>query len=391
MNVDLPAPLGPVKPYLRPDKKAVDTSSNKILAPKRMETLLTVITGEYYFTLKSNYNGIQLKLHLALVLSTALAATAGHTLLKPISFTSGGDFDYLTVDSANRRLYVSHGMRVEVIDIDTGKTVGKVEKTEGVRGIAVVPNLNRGFTSNGAVDTVTIFDLKTLATLGTVNVGQNPGAILYEAYSKRVFTFNSGTINTTAIDAATGKVLGSMMLGGKPEGAAADGKGTIFVNIVDTNEVVAFDSKRLEILNRWPLTGCVNAVSMTLDEKNHRLFVGCHSRALIVVDSKNGHKLTTLPIGEQVGASAYDPATKLLYASNGDGTVTVIQQESSNKYSVVETVKTQWGAKMMAYDPKQRRLYLSSAEYDAAEPGKKAERGAVRPGTFKVLVVQQAP
>ena len=353
--------------------------------------MLTVITGNYYFTLNWHYNGIHLKLHIALLLSLALTASAEHTLLKPIPVPSDGGFDYLTVDSTNRRLYVSHGSQVEVIDIDTSAIVGKIEKTEGVHGIAVAPQFNRGFTSNGAKDAVTIFDLKTLATLSTVNVGQNPDAIIYDPSSKRVFTFNAGTINTTAIDAATGKVAGSLMLGGKPEGAVADGKGTIFVNIEDKNEVIAFDAKRLEILAHWPLTGCVDAVSMAFDEKNHRLFVGCRSRILIVVDSKNGHKLTTLPIGDRVDASAFDPATKLLYASNGDGTVTVIKQESANKYSVVETIKTLPGAKTMAYDAKFRRLYLSAAEYGpvpAAAPGQKRARAAVLPGTFKVLVVQ---
>jgi len=324
--------------------------------------------------------------------AAAPAAAAGsYHLLRKIPLGGEGGWDYLTADSDARRLYVSRGTHVLVLDLDSGETVGDIPKTEGVHGIAIVPELHRGFTSNGRSSTVTVFDTTTRAVLGEIKTtGENPDAILYDPASHKVFTFNGRGKNATAIDPESQTVAGTVDLGGKPETGAADGKGRIFVNIEDINEVVVLDSKALKALSRWSLAPCEEPTGMAFDPAHKRLFIGCHNKKMMVLDSDNGRMLSTLPIGEGVDANAFDAKSSLAFASCGDGTLTVAREESPASFRVVENVTTQRGARTMALDEKTHRIYLATAEFGPPPPPtaeRPNPRPSVMPGTFTILVV----
>ena len=306
-----------------------------------------------------------------LVCAAFAAASGEYSVIKKIPIPGTGSWDYLTVDEGARRLYVSHGTQVEVIDIDSLNLVGSIPKTPGVHGIAIAPEHGKGFVSDGQSNSVTVFDLKTLKTIVEVPTGQKPDAIIYDPGTSRVFAFNGGGNSATAIDAATNKVAGTVDLGGGPEFAAADGKGYIFNNLEDESEVLKINSRDLKVEQRWPTAPCSSPSSMAMDRANRRLFIGCRSKVMAVMDADSGKVITTLPIGDHVDATTYDPETKLIFNSNGEGTITVIRQESPDKYSVVQTVKTLPRAKTMALDPKTHQLFLSTAEN----------------GQFEVLVV----
>ena len=306
-------------------------------------------------------------------LFAAPASSGGYSVIQKIPITGTGSFDYLTVDEGARRLYVSHGTQVEVLDIDSLTVVGNVPKTPGVHGIAIAPELGRGFVSNGQASTVTIFDLKTLKPIADVPTGQKPDAIIYDPATSRVFAFNGGSNSATAIDAATGKVAGTVNLGGGSEFAAADGNGFVYNNLEDESLVLKINARELKVEQRWPTAPCSSPSSMAMDRANRRLFLGCRSKVMAVVDADSGKVIATLPIGDHVDATAFDAETKLIFNSNGEGTITVIHQDSPDKYSVVETVKTAPRAKTMALDPKTHRLFLSTAEN----------------GQFEILVVGQ--
>ena len=293
------------------------------------------------------------------------------SVIKKIPIPGQGSWDYLTVDEGARRLYVSHGTQVEVIDVDSESVVGSIPKTPGVHGIAIAPELGRGFVSDGQSSTVTIFDLKTLKAIAEVSTGQKPDAIIFDPATSRVFAFNGGSNSATAIDAATGKVAGTIDLGGGPEFAAADGNGFVYNNLEDESVVLKIDSRKLSVVERWPTAPCSSPSSMAIDRHNHRLFVGCRSKVMAVVNTDTGKVITTLPIGDHVDATAFDPESKLIFNSNGEGTISVIHQDTPDQYSAAETVKTLPRAKTMALDPKTHRLYLSTAEA----------------GQFEVLVV----
>jgi YVTN family beta-propeller protein len=286
----------------------------------------------------------------------------GYSIVKKIPIPGEGSWDYLSVDEGARRLYVSHGTQVEVVDVDSGAVVGNIPNTPGVHGIAVAAELGRGFVSNGKASTVTIFDLKTLKPIADVPTGEKPDAIIFDPATSRVFAFNGGSNSATAIDAATGKVAGTIDLGGGPEFAAADGNGFVYNNLEDESLVLKIDSRKLTVVQRWPTAPCASPSSMAMDRANHRLFLGCRSKVMAVMNADTGQVITTLPIGDHVDATAFDPATKLIFNSNGEGTVTVIRQDSPDKYSLVETVKTLPKAKTMALDSKTHRLFLSTAE-----------------------------
>ena len=301
--------------------------------------------------------------------ATPAVAMDGYQITKKIPVPGQGGWDYLAVDEAARRLYVSHGTEVEVLDVDSGKLVGKIEDTPGVHGIAIAPELGRGFVSNGQAATVTIFDLKTLQKIGDVPTGKKPDAILYDPATARVFAFNGGSNNATVIDAKEGKVAGTVDLGGGPEFAAADGTGFVFDNLEDEGLVLKIDARKMTVEQRWK--ACDAPSSMAMDRENRRLFIGCRSKVMAVMNADTGQVIMTVPIGDHVDATAYDATTKLIFNSNGEGTVTVVRQDSPDKYSVVETVKTLPRAKTMALDPKTHQLFLSTAEN----------------GQFEVLVV----
>jgi len=312
--------------------------------------------------------------NLALILlcfsvATPVFAADNYQITKKIPVPGQGGWDYLTVDEGARRLYVSHGTQVEVIDVDSGAVVGKVDNTPGVHGIAVAPELGRGFVSNGQAATVTIFDLKTLKKIADVPTGKKPDAILFDPATSRVFAFNGGSNSATVIDAKEGKVAGTVDLGGGPEFAAADGKGYVFNNLEDEGMVLKIDANKMTVDQRWKV--CDAPSSMAMDREGRRLFIGCRSKVMAVMNADTGKVITTLPIGDHVDATAYDKESKLIFNSNGEGTVTVIRQDSPDAYSVVETVKTLPRAKTMALDPKTHQLFLSTAEN----------------GQFEVLVV----
>lgn len=310
-------------------------------------------------------------LFMSCAFSATTAQSGGYTVVKKIPIAGSGSWDYLTVDEAARRLYVSHGTQVEVVDIDSLSVVGSIPKTPGVHGIAIAPEVGRGFVSNGQANTVTIFDLKTLKPIAEVPTGQKPDAIIYDPATSRVFAFNGGSNSATAIDAASGKVAGTVNLNGGPEFAAADGNGFVFDNLEDESLLLKISSRDLKVEQRWPTAPCASPSSMAMDRPNRRLFLGCRSKVMAVVDADSGKAIATLPIGDHVDATAFDPETKLIFNSNGEGTITVIHEDSPDKYSVVETVKTAPRAKTMALDQKTHRLFLSTAEN----------------GQFEVLVV----
>jgi len=296
-------------------------------------------------------------------------AAGGYSVVKKISVSGQGGWDYLTVDDSARRLYVSHGTHVEILNVDTGESLGSIP-TKGVHGIALAPEFNHGFISDGKADTVLMFDLKTMKVLAEIPSLKDPDGIIYDDATKRVFAFNGESNSATAIDAATGKVAGTVDLGGGPEFAAADGDGYVFDNLEDESQVLKINSRELKVEQRWPSAPCSSPSSMAMDRANRRLFVGCRSKVMAVIDADSGQVITTLPIGDHVDATAFDAESKLIFNSN-EGTITVIHQDSADKYSVVETVKTAPRAKTMALDPKTHRLFLSTAEN----------------GQFEVLVV----
>jgi hypothetical protein len=325
-------------------------------------------------------------------LAAVALAAAGSGYHVTTTYKVGGDggWDYLTTDPDARRIYISRGTHVMVIDADSGKSVGDIADTQGVHGIALAPELGRGFTSNGREGTVSIFDIKTLATSSKVKVGDNPDAILYDPATKRVFTFNGRSQDSTAIDAATGKVLGTIKLDGKPEFAASDAKGEIFVNIEDKSELVAIDPNKLEVKAKWPLAPCTEPSGLSIDRKHRRLFVGCDNKMMAVVDADSGKVLATPAIGDGVDATAFDPGTGLAFAScGGDGVLTVVKEESPGEFTA-ENVPTQKGARTMALDFKTHNAFVVTAQFGprpAATTDNPHPRPPILPDSFVVLVV----
>jgi hypothetical protein len=311
------------------------------------------------------------------------AASTGFHVLGEIKIGGEGGWDYLTVDSAARRLYVSHNTHVAVIDIDAQKVVGDIPDTSGVHGIAIAPDLNRGFTSNGRANNVTIFDLKTLKAISQVPTGMNPDSIRFESTSNRVFAFNGTSKNTTAIDAKAGTVAGTIALGGKPEFSVADGKGKVYVNIEDTAEIVEIDAAKLSVTKRYSLAPCQDPSGLAIDVKNRRLFSVCGNRVMAISDPDAGKVVATPAIGAGSDGVAFDAGTGFAYSSNGDGTLTVVQQ-TGGKYEVVENVATEMGARTIAVDEKTHKLFLPTAK---RAPAQGAGRATYLPDSFKVLVI----
>jgi YVTN family beta-propeller protein len=302
-----------------------------------------------------------------------------------------GGWDYLTVDPEAHRLYITRTDRVQVIDTDKGTLVGEVPGLEGGHGVALAPEFNRGFASSGKNGKVVVFDLQTLKAIGDpATVGKKPDAIIYEPLTKHVFAFNGESEDATVIDAATAKVVATVALGGGPEFAVSDGKGSLFVNLEDKNQTLAIDVRKNAVLQRWLLAPGDGPTGLSLDPAKHRLFAGCHSGQMIVLDAESGKALAEPPIGKGVDACAFDPATGFAFASCGDGTLTVIQEKSDKpgEFSVVENVKTQRGARTMALDPKTHAVYLAAADYEpspAPAAGERPKRPAMIPGSFVVL------
>ena len=320
------------------------------------------------------------------------SAYAGHHLANEVKLSGNDGWDYLAFDGQDGRLFVSHGTRVEVVDAGKLTSAGTIAETPGVHGIAIAPDLGRGFVSAGASSTVVVFDLKTLARLAEVKTtGENPDAILYDPHTHRVFTFNGRGRNVTAIDAATNAVLGTIALDAKPEFAVYDDAGNVFVNLEDKNSIAEIDPKKLSVKAVWHLAACDEPSGLAIDRAHHRLFSVCSNKMMEVVDSTNGHSVARLPIGDNVDGAAFDPGAQLAFASGGDGTLTVVKEETPDKFSVLETVRTKPGARTLALDEKSHKIYLSTAQRAPAPPaaaGQPRARPAIVPDTFEVLVVE---
>jgi YVTN family beta-propeller protein len=318
-------------------------------------------------------------------------ADGPYHLIKEIPVGGEGGWDALTVDSAGQRLYVSHASKVVVIDLAKDQVAGEITNTPGVHGFAVAPALNRGFSSNGRENKVSVVDLKTLQTFSKVDTGTNPDAIFFEPGQNEVYAFNGRSQSATVIDAKSDKVVATIPLGGKPEFAEADPvAGRMYNNLEDKNEVVAIDTRTHAVVNTWPIAPGEEASGIAIDLKNHRLFLGCGgSKTMVMMDSANGKVLATVPIGEGVDGSAFDPGTQLAFSSCGQSATVTIAHEDGDKLTVVQTLKTERGARTMALDPKTHKIYLPSAQFEPQpEPaaGERRQRPKMVPGTFKILV-----
>lgn len=323
---------------------------------------------------------------IAVLLSSSflLSAQPGYKVVNQIHLEGDGGWDYLSVDEAAGRLYVSHSSMALVVDLKTEKQIGKITDTNGIHGIAIAASLNKGFTSNGRDSSVTVFDLKTLETTGKIKVtGKNPDAILYDAFSQKLFTFNGGSANASVIDPKLNKVIGTIQLDGKPEFPASDGKGKIFVNIEDKSEISMINANTLKVEKSWSIAPGEEPSGLALDNETHRLFSVCGNKLMVVSDAEAGKVVTTLPIGDRCDGVAFDPALKRAYSSNGDGTITVVQEENKDSFKVIETIVSQKGARTIAIDKTTHHLYLPTAEFEATTEGNR--RPAMKPGTFVVL------
>src|SRR6266853_448619 len=296
-----------------------------------------------------------------------------------------GGFDYVFFDSSSNRLYVSHGTQVNVLDSNSGKELGEVKPLAGVHGVAIVPGLNLGFATNGKSSSVAVFDTNSFQIKKSISVGEDPDYVFYDAGTKRVFVCHGDAKIITVIDPEKQSVVGKVDVGDGAEAAVVDGKGNGFVNLEESAIVVNFDSQTFAVKQKWPITGCKTPTGLAIDVPNSRLFIGCRSKVLAVMDSTNGKVLTTLPIGERVDAAAFDADNKLIFASNGGGTISVVRQKSANEYESVGEIQTQKSGKTMAFDPKSKRIFVAAAEVEAAASGKMTPK----PGTLKILVVER--
>src|SRR5208282_6168129 len=313
-------------------------------------------------------------------------ADGPYHFIKEIPVGGDGGWDYLTVDSAGQRLYVSHGTKVVVIDLAKDQVVGEITNTPGIHGIAIAPDLGLGVTSNGRENKAGIVDLKTLQTLSKVDTGKNPDGMLYEPERKEAYLFNGRGQSATVVDVKAGKVVATIPLGGKPEFAQADPKaGRVYDNLEDKNEVAVIDTKSHQVITNWPITPAEEASGMAIDLKNHRLFLGCGgSKTMVMMDSTSGKTIASVPIGQGVDANAFDPGTGFAFASCGDGTTTIAHEDTPDKLTVVQTLETQRGSRTMIIDPKTHKIYLAAAKFEAPAEGQR--RGKMVPDSFKILV-----
>jgi mono/diheme cytochrome c family protein len=323
--------------------------------------------------------------------SPQAAGGSGYQLVKKVTLGGMGGWDYLNADPVSHRVFISRGNHVMVVDAD-GNVVGDIPNLMGTHGAALADEFNHGFTSNGGSNSATMFDLKSLAVLSDIKLPDavGPDGYVYDPASKRVFTFNGRSTNATAVDAKTGEaVTGSVPLGGKPEAAQADGAGHIFVNIEDKDQLLEFDSGTLKVMNTWPLAPCMQPSGMASDVVHKRLFIGCHNQLMVIVDFTAGKVIATEPIGTGIDADAFDPATGFAFASCGDGTITVVHEDTPDKYTVVDTIKTQQGARTMALDTSNHNIYTVSADMTpapAATPENPRPRPVIVPNTFTLLI-----
>ena len=329
-----------------------------------------------------------------IALSFAIATVqggSGYKVETRYPVPGNGGWDYVTIDSAARRLYLSHGTEVNVVDADNGKLIGTIGDTPGVHGAAIASQFKHGFTSNGRENKVSMFDLSTLQLIKKIDVGKGPDGIYYDPETKRVFTNNHGSHDITALDAKTGEVVGTVKAGGDGESAViADD--LVYVNMEDTNEVITFDPKSLEVKKRFPIGVAKTPTGLAYDAKTKRLFIGCRNEPkMVVMDATSGKVITSFPIGRGVDYAGFDPDAKLIFFSCSEGVLNVFHEKSADDYEDIGPVKTQTGARTMAFDPKTKKIFLPTAEVvetPASTPGGRPQR-SIKPGTFVVLVVSK--
>ncbi len=342
-------------------------------------------------TITNRFSGLLL-VGLVTVASTVFCRADGtYHLLKEIAVGGDGGWDYLSVDSASHRLYVTHATKVVVIDTGTDQVSGEIADTPGVHGFVVAPELGRGFSSNGRENKASIVDLKTLQTVAKVATGENPDAILYEAGRNEVYTFDGRGQSVTVFEAATGKVVATIPVGGKPEFAQADSAaGRVYFNLEDKNEVLVIDTKTHAIVSHWPIAPGEEATGLAIDLAHHRLILGCSNGKMLIMDSTDGRVVASIEAGQGIDATAFDPGTQLVFASAGEGKVTIAHEDSPEKFTVVQTLATERSARTMTLDPATHKIYLASAQFEAPASPPPAGGGRPRPkmipGTFKVLV-----
>jgi DNA-binding beta-propeller fold protein YncE len=331
------------------------------------------------------------KIALAVLLASAAQLSAAYHVTRHIAVGGTGGWDYPMVDSASKRLFLSHGDHVEVVDIEHAKVAGTIPKTDGVHGITLAPELHRGFISNGRAGTMTIFDLEKLTTIAEVKAtGDNPDAILYDPATKHVFTFNGRGHNATVFD-ADGKVVATIPLDGKPEFGATDLAGHVFVNIEDKSELADIDAKALTVAHVWPLAPCEEPSGLAIDRAHHRLFSVCGNQKMVITDSQSGKVVGSVEIGKGVDGAAFDEQKQLAFSSNGaDGTLTVVREVSPTEFNVVETVPTARGARTITIDEKTHNLYLPTAKFGPPPeptPDRPRPRPTILPDSFEVIEV----
>jgi len=310
-----------------------------------------------------------------------------YKLVKEIQIGGEGGWDYLSVDSAARRLYVSHATKAVVVDLSKDAVIGEIPDTPGIHGVIAVPP-NRVFTSNGRGNNASIVDARTLQLISKVETQANPDFIMYEPKQKEVYTMNGRGQSATVIEAATGKVVATIPLGGKPEVAVTDvAAGRVYINVEDRNNIAVIDPAKHEVVANWPIAPGEEATGLAIDLKNHRLFIGASNRLMLMMDSANGRILAQVPIGAGADATWFDPDTKYAFTSSGDGTTTIAKEESG-KLAVVQTLKTAQGARTMTGDPATHRIYLATAEFQPPPPGAAPGRGRATmvPNSMKILV-----
>ena len=306
----------------------------------------------------------------------------------PLSGDEG--WDYLIADAANRQLYVSHGTEVQVVNLDSGKQVASIGGMKHIHGIALADDLNKGFITDGGENVVVVFDLKSNEVKQKIKAGENPDGMLYEPTKKRIYAFNGRSNNATVIDAEAEKVIATIPLSGKPEFPATDGKGNVYVNIETKNTLVSLDADGTKVKDEWPLAGCEEPSGLAMDAAGRRLFSVCSNKTMAVTDADSGKQVAKVVIGEDPDAAGYDPETKLVFSSNSDGTLTVVKEETPDKYTVVQNVKTEKRARTMALDPQTHKIYLSCAEFGPAPtptPDNPHGRPKPKPGSFHLVVV----
>jgi YVTN family beta-propeller protein len=313
------------------------------------------------------------------------AQSSGYHLAERFHIKSNGGWDYISVNKNN--LYISHGTQVNILNKKNGDSIGVIPDTKGVHGIAFVNALNKGYTSNGGADNVTVFDLSTHKVLREIPTGKNPDAIFYDDYSKKIITCNGRDASLSIIDPSTDKVVGTIALSGKPETAVSDGAGKVFVNIENKSAISEIDITNLKVINTWPIAPGESPSGLAIDRKTKRLFAGCDNKMLVVLNAENGKVVSTPAIGNGCDGTAFDPQLKYVYSSNGDGTLTVIKEISKDKFEVLENVPTKRGARTMTIDPESHTAYLPTADFGPAVAGQR--RPPMIPGSFQILVVKK--